>query len=232
MLLRIGKELEELICGRPHIADAAIRRQGADVQQDARGTLEFHVSIIRCGLPHTAASSAFSMHITLHGKVSWPAMIFIEWWIVRRVCYALLLIACATAAFWSVRKKRWPIRLPVRILSAPATLLAVLFLLLQWKAAGCISYSSAVYSPDHRMAARIRTDDEGATGGNSTVELFDVHGLLQYDVYWGSWNSVEPGWVRWIDATHLRIEYDGTSYFCKSTRKVKVECRSRSETVQ
>ena len=47
-------------------------------------------------------------------------VLFVEWWIVGWRCVGFLMVAVGAVAFWLVRKKRWPVRLPVRLLSALA----------------------------------------------------------------------------------------------------------------
>jgi hypothetical protein len=159
-------------------------------------------------------------------------VIFFEWRIVGFIICGLLAIAGAAALFWSVRRKRWPVRIPVRLLSVPIGLAAALFLVLMWVGSGCVSYSTPIYSPDGEKAARIQTDDEGATGGNSSVEVFEAHGWDEENVYWGDWRSIEPDGVHWIDNSHLRIEYDNVrEYHCDSSRRVVVECVPRLEPV-
>jgi len=160
-------------------------------------------------------------------------MFFIEWWLVRRIVTEVLMFAGAVALFVSVRNKRWPLRIPVRVFSLPLMLIGLLLLCLQWMAMGCISYSHPVYSPNHRMAARVRDGDGGATGGESTVELFDSHGLHQEDVYSGGWKSVEERDIHWTDNTHLIIEYDNVSeHKCEKSSRITLECRPRLEPAQ
>ena len=154
-------------------------------------------------------------------------MLFIEWWLVKRftVLIALLLVSCA--GMWFVRKKRNPLRLVTMILGSPVAVLAGLFLGLQFLALGCLSYSSALYSPDHTHAVRVRTDDEGATGGNSHVEMFWNHGFSSQDVYWGQWKSVGIYDLQWENNSTLDVRHDSPMYVCESTPKVKVQCLDR-----
>jgi len=155
------------------------------------------------------------------------SMVFVEWWLVKRftVLIALLIVSCA--GWWLVRNRRKSIRVAVIILSSPVAVLAGLFLALQLMALGCLSYSSPVYSPDRSQAVRVRTDDEGATGGNSHVELFWNHGLSSKEVYWGGWKSVDVKDLKWENNSTLSLRHDSPMYLCESPLRVKVICVER-----
>jgi hypothetical protein len=155
-------------------------------------------------------------------------ILFIEWWVVRRFAILLALLVVSCAAIWFVRKRRRSLRIAIAIVGSPIAVLASLFLALQVLALGCLSYSNPVFSPDHSQAARVRTDDEGALGGNSSVELFSKHGLSATEVYWGRWTSVDVKDVRWVSDTDLDIVHDGPMYYCQSSSSVKVHCRQRA----
>ncbi|HEY2858118.1 MAG TPA: hypothetical protein VGJ21_06860 [Terracidiphilus sp.] len=108
-----------------------------------------------------------------------------------------------------------------------------MFLLLMWVGSGCVSFSPPIYSPDHQKAARVETDDEGATGGNTTVELFESHCWREQAVYSGGWRSVEPDGIHWLDNSHLRIEYNNTSdHQCDPSPRIVIECAPRLEQVR
>jgi len=151
-------------------------------------------------------------------------MVFIEWWIVRRLVILITAIALCSGFVWSVRGKRKRIKVPVMLVGSPVVILAALALALQVLAAGCLSYSAPVYSPSHSEAARVRTDDEGGLGGNSHVDVFRHHGLDSQEAYWGEWRSVGPEDIHWVSDTELKIEHDGPAYTCESMRSVKVTC--------
>jgi hypothetical protein len=155
-------------------------------------------------------------------------MFFIEWWVVRRFAILLALLAVSCVAIWLVRKQRRSLRIATAVLGSPIAVLATLFLGLQALAVGCLSYSEPVYSPDHRQAARVRTDDEGAIGGNSHVELFSKHGFSSTEVYWGEWRSVNAEDIRWLSDTELEIMHDGRMYECQSFSTVKVHCTPKA----
>ena len=154
-------------------------------------------------------------------------MVFIEWWLIERftVLIALLIVSCA--GWWLVRNRRKSIRVAVIILSSPVAVLVGLFLALQFMALGCLSYSSPVYSPDGSQAVRVRTDDEGATGGNSHVELFWNHGFRSKEVYWGGWKSVDVKDLKWESNSTFDLWHDAPMYMCEGSRKVKVTCLER-----
>lgn len=154
-------------------------------------------------------------------------MLFIEWWLIWRFIAGVLITLLAVFAFWAVEKRRLALQLPIRILSIPVAASGSLFALLTWGVSGCLSYSTPIYSPNHRNVARIRTDDEGATGGNTSVEIISFHGLKNEDVFWGSWRSVEPADIRWVGDSELAITYDGNLYSCSGTHAIKVTCQPK-----
>jgi hypothetical protein len=154
-------------------------------------------------------------------------MVFIEWWLVERFAVLIALLLASCAGWWLVRNRRKSIRVAIIILSSPVAILSGLFLSLQVLAVGCLSYSPPVYSPDRSQAVRVRTDDEGATGGNSHVELFWNHGLSSQEVYWGSWKSVDVKDLTWESNTTLKVTHYPREYACKSSRAVTVSCLER-----
>ena len=151
-------------------------------------------------------------------------MLFIEWWLVQRFTLLIALLVASCTGWWLVRNKRKSIRVAVVIMSSPIAVLAGLFLALQFLALGCLSYSSPVYSPDHSQAVRVRTDDEGATGGNSHVDLFWNHGFSSKEVYWGGWKSVHVKDLKWESNSTLELWHDSPIYLCESSRRVQVKC--------
>jgi hypothetical protein len=46
MLFGAGQKGHKLMRGGPKVADAAVRRQRAHMQQNSAGTLKFHIAII------------------------------------------------------------------------------------------------------------------------------------------------------------------------------------------
>jgi hypothetical protein len=151
-------------------------------------------------------------------------MVFIEWWLVRRVCCGLALIAFGAFAFWLVRRKGpWP-RLLTRSFSLGIALIGSLVVTVGILPIGCLSYSPSIYSPNGRMAARIRISDEGATGGEDTVEIRSLHGFKQDDVFLGGWASVDRDDIRWLSDSELTISYSGELVSCSNTASVKVRC--------
>jgi hypothetical protein len=155
-------------------------------------------------------------------------MLFIEWWLVERIAILSAIPALFFVAIWLVRKRTRPWRIMTMILGSPLAVLAGLFLALQLTAIGCLSYSSPLYSPDHLKAVRIRTDDEGATGGNTHVELFSKHGFSSMEVYSGQWKSVDVQDIRWLSNSELVITHDSPMYSCEGSPTVVVRCIDRA----
>jgi hypothetical protein len=156
-------------------------------------------------------------------------MLFVEWWLLGRICLGLLMIALPVFSSWVVRKKRWPVRIPVRILSALTALCGVFFWLIGLALPSPRFYSAAVYSPNRKTAARI--DDYNASGlggGDTSVELFTFHGLKCDIVYFGEYKSVGANDLQWKSDSELEIYYDGPTGDCKSTQRVLVQCIRKS----
>jgi hypothetical protein len=152
-------------------------------------------------------------------------MLFVEWWFVGRDCLGLTIFAFLVFSFWVVGKKRWSVRIPVRILSALITLCGGFFWLIVAAIPSPHFYSAAVYSPNRKTAARI--DDYNASGfggADNSVELFAFYGLKRDVVYFGEWNSVGANDLRWKSDSELEIYYDGPNCDCKSTKRVLVRC--------
>jgi hypothetical protein len=154
-------------------------------------------------------------------------MLFVEWWLVRRFCFGLLIAIGAIVVVWATRAKSWRLRLPILLLSLPTAIAGALFALLTWNAAGCQSYSSPLYSPNGRMAVRIRISDEGALGGSTSVELFSAHGFNTSEVFQGASLTVKPEDVHWKNDSELEIRYDGEIYSCSNAGIVKVHCAGK-----
>src|SRR5580704_7724679 len=125
-------------------------------------------------------------------------MLFVEWWLVGRVCVAVLLIAAAVLSIWLARNMRWPVRIPVQVVSG-LVLLCVLFLLtIVLALPSPHAHSVPVYSPNRRMAARIDNYDVGPLGGAyDSIEVFALHGLASDVVYSGEFKSVGAGDLMW-----------------------------------
>jgi len=156
-------------------------------------------------------------------------MLFVEWWFIGRICLGLLVIALPVFSFWVVRNKRWPVRIPVRILSALIELCGVFFWLILFALPWPHFYSPAVYSPNRKTAARI--DDYNASGfggADTSVELFTFHGLKQDIVYFGEFKSLGATDLRWKSDSELEIYYDGPTCDCKSAQGVLVRCVPKS----
>jgi hypothetical protein len=152
-------------------------------------------------------------------------MFFLNWWRFGAVVVALLIAGFSIYGFAGAAKisGRW-LRIGVRslclLLGAIGSLAGVLLL----AASGCVSYSAPIYSPSGKLAVRVESDDEGATGGNTTVQLYWAHGFRTSTIFWGDWQAVRPTQVRWINDSELRISYTSQFYTCDNAAGVKVEC--------
>ena len=156
-------------------------------------------------------------------------MMFVEWWLVKRLCVLILIVATASLSIWFLRKKNWFIRLPIQLLLG--LLLFALFVLsaIIWALPGN-TYSEPVYSPNRKMAVRIIEYNASGLGrADDTVELFTAHGFSSDVVFFGEFNSVKARNIRWKSDSELEISYEGTVYQCTSTRRVRVHCISTQE---
>lgn len=157
-------------------------------------------------------------------------MFFFHLRVIEVFAVAVATFATACACIWFVRRCRNGLRIPVIVLSSPIALLAALFIGLQVLFSGCQSYSVPLYSPSHRKLIRVSTDDAGALGGSSAVELLTHHGFSSTYIYRGGWQTVDVAKdVHWIDDDHLVIEHDPYQFLdCSSTKSVNVRCFERS----
>jgi hypothetical protein len=154
-------------------------------------------------------------------------MFFIEWWLVGRFCLSLLMIAAAAFLIGSARTRRTRTRSLLPWFSWPLALLGTLFFLLNVLAAGCQSDSPPAYSPDGKMAARVRTFDEGILGSASDIDLFRAHGLSSGLIFDGPWQSVNASSLRWKSDNRLEILYQENVFYCASVFGVRVHCVAR-----
>jgi hypothetical protein len=106
-------------------------------------------------------------------------MFFLSLRVFKAFAITISFFAAACIAIWLVRKRRNLLRIPVILLSSPIAIFAALFAGLQVLALGCETYSVPLYSPNRDKLLRVTTDDEGALGGNSQVELLTHHGFHQ-----------------------------------------------------
>jgi hypothetical protein len=127
-------------------------------------------------------------------------MIFVEWWAVEKVCFVVLVIAIAVGLFISVRHRRAWLRFPVQLLTLLIGLGTVAIVLF---AAVLLPnpdrYSEPIYSPNHKLAARIAEYNAGGLGGADTqVELFSHRGFVSHRVYEGEFRSVDSAHIAWM----------------------------------
>jgi hypothetical protein len=154
-------------------------------------------------------------------------MIFFNWEIIGVYAVLLAILLASGGVIRAARKWRKSLRVTATILSWPFAVLAILLLGLEFLVSGCETNAPPMYSPDHLKAARVETDDEGATGGNSQVVIFSNHGFTSAEVYWGEWKSVDAQDINWISNSELQITHDEPMYVCKSTSTVVVRCVGR-----
>lgn len=151
-------------------------------------------------------------------------MLFIEWGLIGRFCLCLALIAAAIVAFRLPRERYPRLQQALRSLSWPLTVFAVLFLALNLLAAGCQTWTAPLYSPDGKMAVRVRAADEGWLGEWTAVELFSAHGLRKAVIFHGPWDSVNAGDLRWKNNSKLEIYYQENVFYCGHAFGVSVHC--------
>lgn len=155
-------------------------------------------------------------------------MLFVEWRPIVLGGAIVLMGTMSILGFWIARGKRWSIRVPVWFVSILLTVpgaSGVLFLLVF---PNPVSYSAPVYSPDHKMAARVRIYDASGFGGaDNTVELFAAHGFERQDVFFGEYGSIDIRDVRWQSNSELEVGYHGTRYTCTNAFSVRVRCVPR-----
>jgi hypothetical protein len=143
----------------------------------------------------------------------------------------ILILAAVLLTFWLTwRKGSWT-RVIGSIATIPVgvivTLLLGLFVLSDLS--GCSGHGAPIYSPNGKNAALVWFDDEGATGGGASVQLYDMHGLRSESVFDGGWKSVDQSDVNWIDDSHVAIHYEHWQGYdegktCRDFHSVKVTC--------
>jgi hypothetical protein len=103
----------------------------------------------------------------------------------------LLITAIASLGIWSVRKKRWFVRLPIQSLSGLPRF-ALFFLIMVTSTLPGNTYSEPVYSPNRKMAARIvEYDASGLGGADDTVKIFAGHGFSSDVVFFGEFSVLK-----------------------------------------
>jgi hypothetical protein len=152
-------------------------------------------------------------------------MLFVEWWLVGRICLGVLLIVLPVLGIWLVRNNRWPVRIPVRVLSALVLFCGLFLLTIVLALPSPNAYSVPVYSPSRNMAARIDNYNAGPLGGAyDSIEVFTSHGFASDVVYSGEFESVRAEDLRWKSNSELEIYYDAPTCDCKSAQLVSVRC--------
>jgi hypothetical protein len=157
---------------------------------------------------------------------------FYAWPEVRFWLVAVGVFIISAASFYKVRTMRALIRIPTRIVSILTSFLSfvAMSLALLVLVSGCNSHLEPLLSPSGDKAARVETDDEGATGGHSwVVAVYSHHGFSVHTVMYGTWRGVDRDDLRWIGDSALEIKYDGPDPSCSDTSEVHVICIRRSE---
>jgi hypothetical protein len=145
-------------------------------------------------------------------------MVFVEWWMVRKLLYGLILLALALAmVVWSRRRKSKTANFAL-VAAFPVGLFGLLFLAWFATARGANDYSAPIYSPRHDLAARINTGPFGAT----SVEIFRWYGLRNETVFVGS--LVDDQDPRWVSENELQIFQTDAAEHCVRSAQVKVDC--------
>lgn len=155
------------------------------------------------------------------------SVVFIEWWSVLVVCADVLLVAAGAYGIWVVRGKRWPLRLPIRTLSLLLLFLGGSGVVILWAFPNPNSYSVPIYSPNRKMAVRVREYNASGFGdADTSVELFAAHGLKSKVVFLGEYRSVDATGVGWKSDFELEVVYRGAVLSCTSAFTVSVRCIS------
>jgi hypothetical protein len=159
-------------------------------------------------------------------------MLTFSWWIVGEWSAAVTMILVAVVGLRLARKlPGLAFRILARIASAVLGLVGSLLASLMLAFSGCRSHSEPIYSNSGTMAVRIDNADEGATGGETSVELFWAHWLGQKTVFVGPLGSVEATDIQWEGDSKLSIHYmdsfSGNSYHCVTQAVISVTCSPR-----
>jgi hypothetical protein len=148
-------------------------------------------------------------------------MLFIEWEPVIRWAVAALVLGLCVFAFFSVRKRRALIRRPVRGLVAAVFIADFICICVFVSLVSETSYSTAVFSPDRSMAARIvYTDYRGER--DVDVQVFRRRGFSNETVYEARPLLTEKD-IHWLDDKNLWLA-GLDPFFCVSTDFVAIHC--------
>jgi biotin transporter BioY len=104
------------------------------------------------------------------------------------------------------------------VISIPLIGGAVILGLLFSVFAGIPDTYQTVFSPDHKIAARL----EIAGRGETSVILYEHHGFLTHPVFEESYSSAEE--IQWNGNRESQVFYRGSGNDCSSTAEVKVIC--------
>lgn len=155
-------------------------------------------------------------------------MLFMDWSRVVSVAIVLaLFVTCIYGFAYAKKLRSKAMRIAIRVLTVPLGAIASLAALLLLAGSGCVSHSTPIYSPSGKMAARIEDADEGATGGETSVELYWAHGFREQTIYEGEWKSVQQSDIKWNSDSGLVIHYSAeynTDHHCYPVDVAKVIC--------
>jgi|SRR5665213_578604 len=129
----------------------------------------------------------------------------LDWELIGVYAVLLAILLASGVVIRAARKWRTSLRVTVKAVTWPIAILSALLLGIELLVPGRVTKSPAVFSPDRSKAARVRTADEGATGGDSTVDIFSNHGFSYTQVYWGEWESVGDQDLHWVSNSGLQI---------------------------
>jgi len=158
-------------------------------------------------------------------------MLFMDW---DRLGFVVISLALLAACIYgSARAKKLQsklMRIAIGVVSVPLGIVASLAAVLLVAASGCESYSTPIYSPSGKLAARIEYSDGGATGGETYVELFWAHGFREQTLYAGEWMSVLQSDIKWNGNADLVVHYSAAynpDYRCYPADVVRFSCLPR-----
>jgi hypothetical protein len=155
-------------------------------------------------------------------------MLLANWWFSGLLSVALIMIALAIYGLEvAPRIPHLLVRVGVRIVCASVALLASLIAILFVAASGVREPLGPNLLALKGCCGPNRKCRRGATGGETSVELFWAHGFQTQTVYDGEWKTVEPSDIRWTSDTELTIHYSGImgyNHHYESTARVTVSC--------
>jgi hypothetical protein len=149
------------------------------------------------------------------------------------IAYGVLfvLVILAAVGFRFAGRKTGVVRLILRIVAVTVFIAGLLVTVAFRMGSDLSSFSSPIYSPDHKHALRIE-DVKMEPGPRTTVYLYSNHGFLIDRVFYGTLGSVTAKDIHWLDNSSVLITYGPPSakQFCASTAQVRVSAEPRTST--